>query len=637
MKVKESLNVTFNESPPPTKLSPLVDDDVGDEEAIRNNTKVVNNNNEEDESIEVDEVVNIKESKNYPLDQVIGNLIQRTLRSQAQDHSNFFCFISSIEPKDVNEYDGGVELLLGSSNKTTENKILFDQSKYIKEMLKKFRLENSKLTKTPMSTEIKLTMDDEADSVDSSKYRVMIGSLLYLTASRPDNMFSVCICACFQENPKTTHIEDVEHIFRHKQTTLAISTTEAEYIFARKACPQALWMKQAFIDCDIRLDEVPITCDNKGAIDLNQLIRRIHQLDTTYRPFYSEQHIDLCSLNIISVLPNNTAYSVKSIRRTDLQQTHTAYSDQLNSIDERITMAERNDYISVTRKNFISNDNEGRMMEIFLSRYKECTVGEWFKKERIGSVTTWEDLVEKFVQKFYQLSNDNEVMEAEEGDDPDDIADIFKIEGNLFDYETPLCKAFNDFNYLLKINTDLFTFNIQGISSYIDEFCNGGELLGMVRVGSMTYFQDHKWYDEFSDEKLKEETLMHKAKVEESWGNPTPGVMKFCAWLINSFENFHKLDYNVLVKLQECWWNINAHEVTPFTRSESYGQRPYANFKTEKAYDPYLDINRIFGRNYDTSNAESEYLNHLKDNLDGYRELLRIIEEGWLLATPDDE
>ncbi|GJR36076.1 hypothetical protein Tco_1211760 [Tanacetum coccineum] len=71
MKVKELLNVTFDESPPPTKLSPLVDDDVDEEEAIENNTKVVNNSNKEDESIEVDEVVNIKESKNHPLEQVI--------------------------------------------------------------------------------------------------------------------------------------------------------------------------------------------------------------------------------------------------------------------------------------------------------------------------------------------------------------------------------------------------------------------------------------------------------------------------------------------------------------------------------------------------------------------------------------
>ncbi|GJW50845.1 retrovirus-related pol polyprotein from transposon TNT 1-94 [Tanacetum coccineum] len=60
MKVEESLNVTFDESPPPTKLSPLVDDDVGEEEAIRKNTKIVNTNNKEDESIEVDKIINIK-------------------------------------------------------------------------------------------------------------------------------------------------------------------------------------------------------------------------------------------------------------------------------------------------------------------------------------------------------------------------------------------------------------------------------------------------------------------------------------------------------------------------------------------------------------------------------------------------
>ncbi|GJT10240.1 hypothetical protein Tco_0857282 [Tanacetum coccineum] len=91
MKVKESLNVTFDESHPPTKLSPLLDDDVSEDEAIENNMKVVNNNIE-DESIEVDEVVNIKESKIHPLEQVIGSLNQRTriryfprLR-QDQDH-----------------------------------------------------------------------------------------------------------------------------------------------------------------------------------------------------------------------------------------------------------------------------------------------------------------------------------------------------------------------------------------------------------------------------------------------------------------------------------------------------------------------------------------------------------------------
>ncbi|GJW56361.1 hypothetical protein Tco_0103092 [Tanacetum coccineum] len=205
-----------------------------------------------------------------------------------------------------------------------EDVIFFNQSKYIKEMFKKFGLEDSKPTKTPMSTEIKLAKDDEADSVDSSKYRCMIGSLLYLTASRPDIMFSVCLCACFQENPKTTHLEAVKLMFRYirgtshlrlwypkgtgietivyadsdhvgdyvdrkstsgvctfmrccltswfakKQTALAISTTEAEYVSVRKACQQALWMKQALIDYGIRLDDVLILCDNKGAIDLSK-------------------------------------------------------------------------------------------------------------------------------------------------------------------------------------------------------------------------------------------------------------------------------------------------------------------------------------------------------------------------------
>ncbi|GKC31109.1 integrase, catalytic region, zinc finger, CCHC-type containing protein, partial [Tanacetum coccineum] len=192
LKVEESLNETFDESPPPTKLSHLVDNDVGEEEAIRNNTKVVNNNEEEDESTEVDDVVNIKESKNHLLDQVIGNLNQRTLRSQAQDHSNFFCFISTIEPKSTrssmcqnlcddfekimhDEFEmsmmGELNFFMGLQIKQMEDGIFFNQSKYIKEMLKKFGLEDSKPTKMPMSTEIKLTKDDETNSMDSSKYR----------------------------------------------------------------------------------------------------------------------------------------------------------------------------------------------------------------------------------------------------------------------------------------------------------------------------------------------------------------------------------------------------------------------------------------------------------------------------------
>ncbi|GKF11814.1 hypothetical protein Tco_0049740, partial [Tanacetum coccineum] len=144
--------------------------------------------------------------------------------------------------------------------------------------------------KTLMSTDTKLTKDEECESVDSTKYRGMIGSLLYLTVSRPDIMFSVCLCARFQEAPKTSHLEAVKRIFQYikgtthlglwypkgtdietvKPTALAISTTEAEYVSTGKACQQALWIKQALIDYDVRLDDVPIMCDNKGAVDLSK-------------------------------------------------------------------------------------------------------------------------------------------------------------------------------------------------------------------------------------------------------------------------------------------------------------------------------------------------------------------------------
>ncbi|GJR89057.1 retrovirus-related pol polyprotein from transposon TNT 1-94 [Tanacetum coccineum] len=102
-KIEESLNVTFDETPPPSKTSPLVDDDLDEEEAIRTTEKKNLENVVEDKTLEIDEIVNIKESRNHPLENVIGNLNQRTLRSQAQNQSNFFCFISTIEPKNVNE------------------------------------------------------------------------------------------------------------------------------------------------------------------------------------------------------------------------------------------------------------------------------------------------------------------------------------------------------------------------------------------------------------------------------------------------------------------------------------------------------------------------------------------------------
>ncbi|GJU40016.1 retrovirus-related pol polyprotein from transposon TNT 1-94 [Tanacetum coccineum] len=99
MRIKESLNVRFNESPPP-KSSPLVDDDIIKIEIIENQIEDI----EEKENEPLNkEIINIKESKDHPIETVIGNLNERTLRSQVQNQSNFFCFVSSVEPKNIKE------------------------------------------------------------------------------------------------------------------------------------------------------------------------------------------------------------------------------------------------------------------------------------------------------------------------------------------------------------------------------------------------------------------------------------------------------------------------------------------------------------------------------------------------------
>ncbi|GJW73868.1 hypothetical protein Tco_0133238 [Tanacetum coccineum] len=109
--------------------------------------------------------------------------------------------------------------------------------------------------KTPMFSDTKLTKDDEYESVDSTKYQGMIGDYVDRKSTSGICTFVGCCLTSW---------------FSKKQTALAISTTEAEYVSAGKACQQALWMKQALIDYDIRLNDVPIMCNNKDVIDLSK-------------------------------------------------------------------------------------------------------------------------------------------------------------------------------------------------------------------------------------------------------------------------------------------------------------------------------------------------------------------------------
>jgi hypothetical protein len=85
--------------------------------------------------------------------------------------------------------------------------------------VRKFKMEDSKAMTTPMSMTTALDADEEGEHVDQKEYWSMIGSLLYLTATRPDIQFSVCLCARFQASPRTSHRQAVKRIFRYLRHT----------------------------------------------------------------------------------------------------------------------------------------------------------------------------------------------------------------------------------------------------------------------------------------------------------------------------------------------------------------------------------------------------------------------------------
>ncbi|GKB44311.1 retrovirus-related pol polyprotein from transposon TNT 1-94 [Tanacetum coccineum] len=158
---------------------------------------------------------------------------------------------------------GELNFFLGLQIKQLEDGIFFNQSKYIKEMLKKFGLEDSKPMKTPMSTKTKLTRDEEGlwypkgSGTETLIYADSDHAEDYVDRKSTSGICTFMGCC-------------LTSWFSKKQTSLAISTTEAEYVSSGKACQQAQWMKQALIDYGVRLDDIPIMCDNKGAIDLSK-------------------------------------------------------------------------------------------------------------------------------------------------------------------------------------------------------------------------------------------------------------------------------------------------------------------------------------------------------------------------------
>nr|GEU59824.1 hypothetical protein [Tanacetum cinerariifolium] len=157
---------------------------------------------------------------------------------------------------------GELTFFLGLQVKQKKDRIFISQDKYVAKILRKFRLTDVKSASTPTDTEKPLMKDPDGKDVDVRTYRSMIGSLMYLTSSRPDIMFAVCACAHFQVSPKASHLHAVKRFFRYLkgklrlgfwypkdspfdlvaysdsdyQIVMATSSTEAEYVVAASCC-----------------------------------------------------------------------------------------------------------------------------------------------------------------------------------------------------------------------------------------------------------------------------------------------------------------------------------------------------------------------------------------------------------------
>eukprot|EP00253_Pinus_taeda_P012207 PITA_12207 len=163
---------------------------------------------------------------------------------------------------------GELTCFLGLQIRQNKDGIFLSQTKYLKQILKKYGMEDSKPICTPMVTGCNLSANDESAAVHQPTYRSMIGSLLYLTdvdwAGSVDDRKSTSGGAFFMGSRLVSW-------FSKKQSSIALSTAEAEYAVAASCCTQLLWMMQTLQDYQITCTPpISILCDNTSVINISK-------------------------------------------------------------------------------------------------------------------------------------------------------------------------------------------------------------------------------------------------------------------------------------------------------------------------------------------------------------------------------
>ncbi|GJS44519.1 retrovirus-related pol polyprotein from transposon TNT 1-94 [Tanacetum coccineum] len=233
------------------------------------------------------------------------------LRAKIRGYKDFLAFVAHMNMV-VYQMDVKIAFLNGLQISQSHRGIFINQSKYALESLKKYGFDTCDPVDTPMVEKSKLDEDKEGKAVDPSHYRGMIGTLVYLTATFADADHAGCQDTRRSTSGNMQFLGDRLVSWSSKrQKSVAISSTEVEYIAMSGCCAQILWMRSQLTDYGLGFNKIPMYCDNKSAIALcynNVQHSRLKHIDIRFH--FIKEHVEN---GVIKLYCGNTEYQQADI------------------------------------------------------------------------------------------------------------------------------------------------------------------------------------------------------------------------------------------------------------------------------------------------------------------------------------